>query len=551
MALSAYAFWEVRSLGSDNNSGGFDPNATMKSTLSSSNGTSSTPTVTASDYTFVSADVGYHLYIKSGTNWTPGWYLITSVSAGNATVNATGGQFIKANSIMSSSNGIGSTDNLSSGTWAIDYSQNNSARISFTDLYLNSTTTCSSVLNPITSAMIGNTIRIISGTGFTASIYVINSTSGTIATLDRAAGTSLSSGGVANLGGAFATIYTGLISAIYVGSYNIVYIKADGVYEVSGTTISFGGGSAPHFVGYGTYRTDKVRPQVSLISPNTSLLRRWDGTYTRMSNIEIDGNSNGTTYGFAFTNNQPYSTMTNCVFKNMTGNYGSGIQSRFCVHDNSGIAGGVLDYCIFTNKLDNGAIAGNISIFSNSIVYRNYQNRFTWQNSDQISVGMIKNNLIHQFLGPSGGGHFAGTYNNCSGSVPSANEATTFVMNNIVSEITGHTVYTVCGAAPQPFLFDSNALFANTASIGTTAYNSYNGDKYLGVNDIILTKSPFKNALAGDFTLNDDIGGGKEVRYDATPLILQDTNTKQNKDIGPFQSKNPPLRVNMNGGMRG
>ncbi len=52
MALSAYAIWEVRSLGSDNNSGGFDPGATMKSTLSCSNGTSATPTVTASDYTF-------------------------------------------------------------------------------------------------------------------------------------------------------------------------------------------------------------------------------------------------------------------------------------------------------------------------------------------------------------------------------------------------------------------------------------------------------------------------------------------------------------------
>ena len=230
MALSAYAIWEVRSLGSDNNSGGFDPNATMKSTLSSSNGTSSTPTVTASDYTFVSGDIGYHLYIKSGTSWTPGWYLITSISSGSAVVNAASGQFIKANSVLSSSNGIGSTNSLSSGTWTIDYSQNNSARVSFTDLYLNSTTTCSSVANPITSAMIGNTIRVISGTGFTAGIYVINSTSGTIATLDRAAGTSLSSNGVSNLGGAFGTAYTGLSSSIYLNSYGIVYIKSDATY---------------------------------------------------------------------------------------------------------------------------------------------------------------------------------------------------------------------------------------------------------------------------------------------------------------------------------
>ena len=549
MALSGYAIWEVRSLGSDNNSGGFDPGATMKSTLSCSNGTSATPTVTASDYTFVSGDIGYYLYIKSGTNWTPGWYLITSISSGNAVVNAASGQFVKANSILSSSNGIGSTDSLSSGTWAIDYSQNNSARISFTDLYLNSTTTCSSVANPITSAMIGNTIRIISGSGFTAGVYVINSTSGTIATLDRAAGTSLSSNGVANLGGAFATPYTGLSSSIYLNGYGTIYFKADGIYEVNGLTILYGGNSSPHIVGYGTYRTDKQRPVVSIIGPNTSVFRRWDGTFTKMSNMEFNGNNNISSYAFAFTNNQPYSTLTNCVFKNMTGSYGSGIQSRFCVFDNTGGPGYVYDYCIFANKPNYSLIFSNIGLLSNSVIYKNYVgNDLTWQNSDQINYGMIKNNIVHQLLGS---GYFVGTYNNCSGGGPSANEGTTFVLNNIISEINGYTVRTVCGYAPQPFILDTNAYYLNRSGAGTTIYNSYSNDKFFGVNEIFLTKTPFRDAYNGDFTLNDDIGGGKEVRYDATPLTLQDTNTKQNKDLGPYQSKNPPIRTSMNGGMRG
>ena len=385
MALSAYAIWEVRSLGSDNNSGGFDPNATMKSTLSCSNVTNSTPTVTASDYTFVSGDIGYHLYIKSGTSWTPGWYLITSISSGSAVLNAASGQFIKANSVLSSSNGIGSTNSLSSGTWAIDYSQNNSARVSFTDLYLNSTTTCSSVANPITSAMIGNTIRIISGSGFTAGVYVINSTSGVIAQLDRAAGTSLSSNGVANLGGAFGTAYTGLSSSIYLNSYGIVYIKADGTYEVNGLSILFGGSSSPHIVGYGTYRTDKQRPVFSLIGPNTSVFRRWDGTFTKMSNIEFNGNNNISSYAFAFTNNQPYSTVTNCIFKNMTGSYGSGIQSRFCVFDNTVGPGYVYDYCIFANKPNHYTIFNSASLISNSIIFKNTVSAdFTWQNPNNF-----------------------------------------------------------------------------------------------------------------------------------------------------------------------
>ena len=549
MALSAYAIWEVRSLGSDNNSGGFDPDATMKNTLSSSNGTSSTPTVTASDYTFVSGDIGYHLYIKSGTSWNPGWYLITSISSGSAVLNAASGQFIKANLVLSSSNGIGSTNSLSSGTWAIDYSQNNSARVSFTDLYLNSTTTCSSVANPITSAMIGNTIRIISGSGFTAGAYVINSTSGVIAQLDRAAGTSLSSNGVANLGGALGTPYTGLSSSIYLNSYGIVYIKADGTYEVNGLSILFGGSSSPHIVGYGTYRTDKQRPVISMTGPNTSVFRRWDGTYTKMSNIEFNGNNNISSYAFAFTNNQPYSTVTNCIFKNMTGSYGSSIQTRFCVHDNTAGAGYFYDYCIFAYKPNFGVMNYNLGLFTNSIVYKNFVgNDFTWQNSDQISYGMIKNNIIHEL---NGGGYFVGTYNNCAGGLPSQNEATTFVMNNIVSEINGYTVRTVCGYAPQPFLLDTNAYYLNRGGAGTTIYNSYANDKFMGVNEIFLTKSPFRNANNGDFTLNEDIGGGKEVRYDSTPLTLLDTNTKQNKDLGPYQGKNPPIRTNMNGGMRG
>jgi hypothetical protein len=91
----------------------------------------------------------------------------------------------------------------------------------------------------------------------------------------------------------------------------------------------------------------------------------------------------------------------------------------------------------------------------------------------------------------------------------------------------------------------------NRGGAGTTIYNSYSNDKFFGVNEIFLTKTPFRDAYNGDFTLNDDIGGGKEVRYDATPLTLQDTNTKQNKDLGPYQSKNPPIRTSMNGGMRG
>ena len=66
MAASNYTIWEMRYNGSDYNSGCFDPNATLATTLSSANGTSTFPSVTSSNYTFSASDVGHYLYVKSG-----------------------------------------------------------------------------------------------------------------------------------------------------------------------------------------------------------------------------------------------------------------------------------------------------------------------------------------------------------------------------------------------------------------------------------------------------------------------------------------------------
>ena len=136
MAISLYAYWEVQSLGNNNNSGVFDPETTMSATLSSANGTSTSPTVTASNYSFVSTDVGNWLYVKSGTSWYPGWYLISSIAGTSAIVNATKFQAVNANLQNAYLDGIGSAVSLSSGTWAIDYSQKNTSYINYSDIQL-------------------------------------------------------------------------------------------------------------------------------------------------------------------------------------------------------------------------------------------------------------------------------------------------------------------------------------------------------------------------------------------------------------------------------
>ena len=83
--------FELQANGSNTNSGFFDASASFTSTLLTSNGTSATPTVTASNYTFVSTDVGNYLYLFGNSTWLHGWYRITSVNAGAATVDASVG----------------------------------------------------------------------------------------------------------------------------------------------------------------------------------------------------------------------------------------------------------------------------------------------------------------------------------------------------------------------------------------------------------------------------------------------------------------------------
>ncbi len=63
------------------NGGGFDTGvAGFPTDGAATVATSSAPVFTSASYNFVAGDVGAWIYIKSGTNWTAGWYQITVVS---------------------------------------------------------------------------------------------------------------------------------------------------------------------------------------------------------------------------------------------------------------------------------------------------------------------------------------------------------------------------------------------------------------------------------------------------------------------------------------
>lgn len=556
MASSGYAIWEVRSLGSDNNSGCFDPNATMTSTLSSSNGTSATPTVTASNYTFASGDVGHYLFIKSGTSWTPGWYLIASISSGSAVLNATSGQVVKLNRIRSSTNGIGTTNSLTSGTWAIDYTQNSSNRLLITDLLLNTSSTCSSVANPFTPAMIGNTIRITAGTNFTAQVFVINSLSGVIATLDRTAGTSGATNGTAFMGGAMQNPYNVFVDLNYLaGGVNYIYIKADGEYTWA-TTTTLASSAYFNIFGYENYRHDSGRPTLNFSSHSSRYFSMSSNNSVKVRNILADSKDLLNCYFMFLGNNQPYSTITNSIFKNYVLNYASGLHYRLCAWDVvKSAVGGIADfssvYDCKPNTITYGGISGanvgtNVS-FKNSFVLLGTPQITGWPSffnnpGQQGSNQIYKNNC---FINGTNG--FITSYENCNSF---GNHAPTYIYNNLFVNNTGTLFNNTCGSSGLSFLLENNYMH-NCTGLGITSGNTFDSSRYININNYVLAQSPFKDYLKYNFAINDDARGGKIVKFDTIPTLLSPSNTSKNKDVGPIQNSILPAKINMNGGMRG
>lgn len=100
MAVGATAVWRVRPSGDNTNGGGYDAGISSPGTDYSQqdaahvtfNGTSITATtagvgatITITGYTVATTDVANVLHITGGTNFTTGWYFITSVNTGTGT----------------------------------------------------------------------------------------------------------------------------------------------------------------------------------------------------------------------------------------------------------------------------------------------------------------------------------------------------------------------------------------------------------------------------------------------------------------------------------
>ncbi len=279
MALATGTVYEMRATATtgNTNGAGFNPgNANFPTDLAATSATGNSPVVSSSTYTFVAGDVSSWVYIKSGTNWTPGWYQIASVSAGAATLSAAIGQAIQINqaggSVLAAGiwgtntvAGCATTGSPTAGTFGVDYSQQDSAWVTKTDFAsTGSSTSMTSATAAFTPVSVGNFFHLTAaGTGSFGVVgwyEIVSYTNATTVVTDRTtnSGTAMVAG-TGSIGGAgrWNALESTFHSQIPAGGQ--VWTKS-GSYTISGASSGVNSNTTAanpaNIIGYTTLRGD-------------------------------------------------------------------------------------------------------------------------------------------------------------------------------------------------------------------------------------------------------------------------------------------------------
>lgn len=537
MAFSASLTTEVRTTGSDTlNGGGFDPgNCTFATDLVGASATGAAPTVSSVSYAFVSGDIGAWLYIAAGTNWVPGWYKITGVAGGVATVDASIGTFGDSNGAARTAAGCATTASPTGGSWTVDYSQQDAVQISYTDIVIDGTTNtkATSAAHPFDVNLVGNIIKVASGTGFSVQRVQIKSVTSNAATVDKSWGTLGSTGGTGKLGGAFAT--PGGAFSIAVAGMRC-YIQS-GTYTTSTTSANVAGGglsnvgAAVRIKGYQTDRCDHTgtRPVYQAGVASTLFIQTGSGDALWVDNIVFDGNAQATTTGINFTKN--YWRITRCKFMNFTGVAITTAASDFIT----------IDRCEFTVCSGTCAIQAKSSahirwcdFHANSVASINIA---TGNTAVRVEWCNFYANTHDCIAAANPAGIWIGNCNFYGGTVNGVN-ITSFTADQ-TCEIVNCIFEGFTTAAKKGILVNASgtstvrvlscAFYNNTADIDTNVPSLNIEGK------ITLTASPFTNAGSGDFSLNNTASAGASVRRAGLPGTFPAGTSVSYSDVGAVQ----------------
>lgn len=413
-------------------------------------------------------------------------------------------------------NGAGFNSTIASA--GTDYSQQDSPQLSLSDLTSSASTTITSATGGFTSAMIGNALRISSGTGATVGYYFITGCTDTnTITVDRVSGTYTD--GVGRVGGAAANLTAAIFQAgnstgNKAAEGNIIYIRGAGSNSPSSADYTMTTYVTPPNGGTTSGRVrilgENGRPYITV---NGMLI--YNNTYFSFENFVVK--CTGTNGGGAVLNIGGGSRVRNCKFlmgnqnypaikTNVTTSLSTYIQdveidgeSSSAASSGQGILCGsyqtTIDGCHIHDCRDIGVKSNNtaagIRIFD-SVIKSNRSDGVNCTGNQGYQGNLVIRNVIRDNLGH--GINIA----------TSAALIEAVIKNNL---ITGHNqaskngINIAAGTAALndalAQIIDYNAFYNNTAN--------YSGIS-AGAHDVVLSADPYVSS--SDYTLNNTAGGG-------------------------------------------
>lgn len=412
------------------------------------------------------------------------------------------------------------------GASGTDYSQQNSPQVAYTDLVIDASdsTKATSAATPFTSAHVGNLVQITGGSGFTTGFFQIVSVASSIATFDRSIGSTSSTGGVANLGGAMATIAA--VVAVMTHS-NTVWVKNTGAYTVT-TPLSYSlavnsAGGPTQFIGYGTTRGDGGKVSWTTSTNGCDIIDFGAAVGTVFANFDFSSTAGTPGHGLNAKNQVPSGM---CFMNCDIHGFNEGVRGNYPVDWTFACL--VLYKCKIYGNSGHGVHNDASMLVLGCYIHGNGGNGLF----REISGGpggpwVIWRSVISANTG-------LGIQNN-SGDNLGNTISTTFIFDCDIVDNGGDGVNfgQVSGAVGGIVIL--NSIIDGSGGYGINSVNAYTGLQLLeaiafrnntsgdvlnvlkGATDITLTGDPFTNKASDDFSLNSTTGAGAACKTVGQP----------------------------------
>lgn len=435
-------------------------------------------------------------------------------------------------------NGGGYDPNVASpGT---DFSQQNAAQVTYTDLIIGATTTqLTSAAHAFDSTFPGNVLHITGGTGCTTGWYEMLSESGVIATMDRSVGTATSTC-TGQIGGALATIGQAKTNA---QDANIIFVKT-GTYTITSTIDLTSGHPIVKIQGFNSTHTDGGTPPTLTTATNSvHLFTGGSNSILWMDNFNLTNTA--VTHGDAFNGGQWYSLYL----------------SRSTIGDTfqNGINGSFIELTVENSEIKDCVGWGTINQYAMSIQYSYIHGCGSGAVNGQAQGDYPFFSLRSVYASNGAQGVGGGIVNHAKkivqvfGNVFYKNNSFGFDIptpypQTSINEVTaiGFSNNIVYGQTHDGGVRFNSFTYSLSWGILANYSNAYGantgGDRVggwpVGPSDVSLSGDPFVNAAGGNFALNNTAGAGAACKAAGYPQTfgLGLSSTTSTPNIGITES---------------